>query len=112
MPQICGVAKKIENILNFGNIFMGNMIKPPELKIKHFKKSTLKNNRPDLGPNAFQLASHVVQGSWTFLDLSLIYCKCSSSVLSPMMSINLQRCTGNEWRLSANGNGVYSSVFF
>ena len=28
MLQICGVAKKIWSILNFGNIFTGKMIKP------------------------------------------------------------------------------------
>ena len=48
---------------------------------------------PDLGSNTFQLASHVVQGSSAFLDLSPFTV---SAVLPWMMSFNLQRCIGNE----------------
>ena len=29
MPQNCGVLKKPKTYLNFGNIFTGNMVKPP-----------------------------------------------------------------------------------
>ena len=41
-------------------------------KKENIEKFNIKVNRPDLGSNAFQLASHVVEGSSTFLDLSLL----------------------------------------
>ena len=41
-------------------------------KHKTLNKINIKVNRPDLGSNVFRLASHVVQGFSTFLDLSLI----------------------------------------
>ena len=56
-------------------------------------KNNIKDNRPDLLSNAFQLASHVVQGSLAFLDLSPYN---ASAVLSSMLSFSLQRFTGNE----------------
>ena len=44
----------------------------------------------------------------SFLELG---CKCSSLVLPSMVSFDLQCCTGNEQRLSANRKGVYGSSF-
>ena len=65
-----------------------------------------------LGSNAFELASHMVQGSLFFTGTESDYCKCSSSVLLSMMSFDLQHCTRNEWQLSVNRNCVYSCLLF
>ena len=84
----------------------------------------------------FRLASHVAQGSSNFsgsesfnfsssfvdelqpcsvvqvMSDSYLLTATVSIVLLSMVSFVFQPCTGNKRRLSVNGNGVYSSVFF